>query len=132
MLTVGQGDDLAGSFGLCHSPDIFYRIGLALTGLSTEMMREVTGVLAGVWSVVGDPFEAEAWVLDVGFDDGGEYKLGTVDVDLHEGEGNERGEEGSHWRGDIPSHWSFILFSPLAFREKQADTVVADFSRELY
>ena len=40
-LTVSKGDDFARSFGLCHSPDIFYSIGLALAGLSTEVVREV-------------------------------------------------------------------------------------------
>ena len=56
-LTVGEGDDLAGPFGLGHSPDILYRVGLALAGFSTEVVGEVA-----VGSDVGDPLMAEALV----------------------------------------------------------------------
>lgn len=93
--TVGQGDDLAWPFGLSHPPDIFYGVGLAFTGLSTEVVGEVS-ILDGAWDVIGDPLSADVRVLDIGLDDGGERKLDAVEVDLDEGEGDERGEEESH------------------------------------
>jgi len=40
-LTVGQGNDLARPFGLRHSPDVLYRVGLALPSLTTEVVREI-------------------------------------------------------------------------------------------
>jgi len=100
-LTVGEGDNLARSFRLCHSPDILYRIGLALAGLSTEMVREVSSDLWGVLAVGGDPLKAEAGESDVGAGDGEKEELCIVEVDLNEGEASERGGEESH--GEEPS-----------------------------
>ena len=92
-LTVRQGDDLARPFRLCHSPDILYRIGLAFPGLPTEVVREIA-VLPDVWAAGGDPLKADALVLNVGGDEGGEGKLDDFEVGLNEGEAGEgRGEE---------------------------------------
>ena len=96
-LTVGEGDNLAGSFRLCHSPDILYRIGLALAGLPTEMVREVSCDLWGG----GDPLKAEAGESDVGAGEGEKEELCIVEVDPDEGKAGEGGGEESH--GEEPS-----------------------------
>ena len=97
-LTVGEGDDLAGTLGLRHSPDILYRVGLALAGLSTEMVGEIA-ITPDIWAVGSDPLGAGARVMDVGVGDGGEDELDGVEVGLHQGEASERGGEESHVEG---------------------------------
>ena len=101
-LTVGQGDDLARPFCLCHSPDVLYRVGLALPGLSTEVVREIA-ILPDAWAVGGDPLKSGALVLKVGGDDGGEGKLDSLEVGLDEGEAGEGGGEESHGEGSTGS-----------------------------
>jgi hypothetical protein len=93
--TVGQGDDLARPLGLRHPPDVLYRIGLALTGLSTEVVREVA-IVSDAWAVGSDPLKARALTLNVGANDGGEDKLEGVEITLDEGEASEREGRESH------------------------------------
>jgi len=108
-LTVGQGDDLARPFGLCHSPDVLYRIGLALPSLSTEVVREIA-ILPDLWAVGGDPLKTDALVLNEGGDEGGEGKLDDLEVGLNEGEASEgRGEE-SHGEGAVCSRRVYISY----------------------
>ena len=107
--TVSEGDDLARAFGLGHSPDVLYRIGLAFAGLAAEVVREVR-ILADLVSVGGDPVKTEERESDVGFGDGGEEELCVVEVDLDEGEAGEGGGQESHGeqgtvRGDL-----YIIF----------------------
>jgi len=106
-LTVGQGDDLTRPFGLCHSPDVLYRIGLALPGLPTEVVREIA-IVADMWAVGGDPLKADALVLNVGGDEGGEGKLDDLEVGLNKGEAGEGGGEESHGEGPTSLGEGFI------------------------
>ena len=110
-LTVGQGDDLARPFGLCHSPDVLYRIGLALPSLSTEVVREIA-ILPDGRAVGGDPLKADALVLKVGGDDGGEGELDGLEVGLNEGEASERGGEESHGEGGKGSRCGIYTSCP--------------------
>lgn len=88
--TVGEGDHLARSFGLGHSPDVLYRIGLAFAGLLAEVVGEVW-VLADLLGDGGDPLKTEERETDIGSGDGGEDELCIVEVDLDEGEAGEGG-----------------------------------------
>lgn len=97
--TVGQSYDLARSLGLCHPPDIFDSVWLALTALSTDVVREVAIVSDGREVVRTDPFMSEAVILDPCTDDGGEGKPDKVEVALYDGEVGERGGRESHEEG---------------------------------
>ena len=68
LLTVGQGDNLARTFGLCHPPHILYRVWLALAGLSTEMVGKVSS-LPSVSAIGGDPLRTETPIADNGEED---------------------------------------------------------------
>ena len=93
--TVGQGDDLARPLGLRHPPDVLYRVGLAFTGLSTEVVREVA-IVSDALAVGSDPLKAHALTLNVDANDGGEDKLEGVEITLDEGEAGEREGRESH------------------------------------
>lgn len=108
-LTVGQGDDLARTLGLSHPPDILYRVGLALAGLSAEVVREVA-ISSDAWAVGSDPLKADALVPDVGGGDGGEDELDGLEVGLHEGETGEGGGEESHGEGPLGWRWGIYIF----------------------
>ena len=81
-VTVGESNDIAGSFGFCHSPHILYRVGLAFTGLSTEVVREVATTSDGRGVIGSDPLEVEALVLNPCTEDGGENKADKVEIAL--------------------------------------------------
>ena len=110
-LTVGEGDDLARPFGLCHPPNVLYRIGLALPGLSTEVVREFA-ILPDAWAVGSDPPKADALVLKVGGDDGGEGELDGLEVGLNEGEAGEGGGKESHGEGCTGSRLGIYTSCP--------------------
>lgn len=95
---------------MCHPPDVLYRIGLAFTGLSTEVVREVT-IRSDGWEVVGsDPLKAEALILKPCGDDGGENEPDKVEIALEDGEGGERERRESHEEGASPLRGGFICF----------------------
>lgn len=111
-LTVGEGDDLARPLGVCHSPDILYRVGLALAGLSAEVVREV--VFPGVRAIGSDPLEAVALMVNAGGDEGSEDELGDVKVGLYEGEAGEGGGEESHGEETSTGEGGgFIFYRPV-------------------
>ena len=124
-LTVGESDNLAGALGLSHSPDVLYRIGLALAGLSAEVVGEVS-VLGGVWGAGGDPLKTEAGESDVCMGDGVEDELCIVEAALEEGEAGEGGGEESHGE-ETPTRAETLYFIPagdalsvwIPFREKR-------------
>lgn len=82
---------------MCHSPHIFYSVGLALPALSTEVVREIAtgpdGWEVAVWS---DSFEAKALILNPCTEDGGEDEPDKVEVALYDGKVGERGGRESH------------------------------------
>ena len=81
-MTIGESNDIARSFGLCHSPDILYRVGLAFTGLSTEVVREVAAASDGRGVVGSDPLKVETLVLNPCTEGGGENEADKVEIAL--------------------------------------------------
>lgn len=110
-LTVSEGDDLAGTLGLCHSPHILYRIGFAFAGLSTEVVREVSSV-SDVWAAASDPLRAETLELDPGVEEGGEDEFDKVEVALHEGEASGGEGSESHGEGSCLQSGGTLYISP--------------------
>jgi hypothetical protein len=103
---------LPGPFGLCHSPHVLYRVGLALTGLSTEVVREVA-----IGSDVrgSDPVKTEAGESDVVASDKEEEELCIAEVNPDRGEAGEgKGEESHGERGVVSAPQRF--YSPFIRR----------------